>query len=223
MKSDEKVLLMILKYRKIMLGELVGLTGYSDQFLLNILSSNSDSVMINGEEIIATDPISIALKLLSRGLRIEQISEYLSWKDFEVISSYVLSEFNFEVVHGVKITRPVRFEIDILGIDTATGFSLAVDCKHWSVSSGAKLADAATKHQERIHKFAKYFLYATSRYRVLEKTRNIIPLIVTLLTPSLRLHKGVLIVSIKELPQFIREKYDIMDFFGVTPIPINTN
>lgn len=221
MKPEEKILLTALKYRRIMFGELVGLTGYPEQLVWRILRNNSERLRIVGEEITVKDPISIAMELLNRGVGLRVVSENLSWQDFELVSSQLLVEFGLEVIHGVKVATPTRFEIDVLGLDSVTGLSLAIDCKHWSVASPSKLAEAATKHLERVDKFVRYYPYVTSKYRFLERVKEIIPLIVTLLTPTLRVHRGVLILSIGELPHFVRERHNVIDFFGVTPIRVS--
>lgn len=218
--AESRVLLAVLKYRRMLLGELLSLTGCSGEVVTRILEKYPDTVRIQGEEVIALDPLLLALKLLGMNVELRKVSELLDWKDFEMFSSNVLEEAGYDVVHGLKMTGPARFEIDVFAVEPSTGFSIAVDCKHWSSRPPSKLMEAAARHSERVKKMIKHYPLVKSKYKTIKSAKHVIPLIVTLLTPTIRVHDGVLLLSIKELPHFLVEKYNVMEYFEVKPIKV---
>ena len=217
---EVKLLILVLKHKRTFLGELSSLAGVPGNVVTEILRKHGDAIKIHGEEVVVNDPVLLALKLANMNVELSKISELLSWRDFEVFSSRLLEESGYSVVRGLKMTYPVRFEIDVFAVEPSTGFSVAVDCKHWSISSTSRLIDAAERHSNRVKKLIEYYLLVKSKYKAVERAKAIVPLIVTLLTPSLRAHSGVLILSIKEFPHFIVEKYSVMDYFEVKPFKV---
>jgi hypothetical protein len=220
MNTESRVLMTILKYRRILIGELASLTSLPEDTVLEIIAGNKEFIKISGSEASVINPVELALKLLSRGVEARRISELLDWRDFEFFTSRILSESQYEVEHSVSLTNPVRFELDVLGVDPSTGFSLAVDCKHWSITTPSRLKNAAENHNARVGKLVKYYSYVKSKYRILEKAKSITPLIITLLTPGIRVHANVLVISIRELPSFLVDKYAVLDYFEVKPLKI---
>jgi hypothetical protein len=220
MNAESRVLMTILKYRRLLIGELASLTSLPEDTVLEIIAGNKEFIKISGSEASVANPVELALKLLSQGIEARRISELLNWRDFEFFTSRILSESQYEVEHSVSLTSPVRFEIDVLGVDPSTGFSLAVDCKHWSITSPSRLKNAAENHNARVGKLVKYYSYVKSKYRILEKAKSITPLIITLLTPGIRVHANVLVISIRELPSFLVDKYAVLDYFEVKPLKI---
>lgn len=220
MSIDAKTLLTTLKYRRILIGELSSLTGYPENTVRVIIQRNLDVFKISGEEVVVVNPVQLALKLVYAGVDLRKISEYLDWRDFEKLSTQILQEYGYDVLHEVKLTTPVRLEIDVFGVESSTGFSIAVDCKHWSTMSSSRLTQAAESHIERLNKFFKYYSHAKSKYKVLGKAKQVAPVIVTLLTPKIRTHRGVLLISISEFPQFLRDRYNVLDHFEVALIDL---
>ena len=220
MNAESRVLMTILKYRRLLIGELASLTSLPEDTVLEIIAGNKEFIKMGGSEASVVNPVELALKLLSQGIEARRISELLNWRDFEFFTSRILSESQYEVEHSVSLTSPVRFEIDVLGVDPSTGFSLAVDCKHWSITTPSRLKNAAENHNARVGKLVKYYPYVKSKYRILEKAKSITPLIITLLKPGIRVHANVLVISIRELPSFLQEKYAVLDYFEVKPLKI---
>lgn len=220
MRAEANILLTILKYRRILMGELVNLTRYSPDVISNVINSNLDIIKISGEEVLVLNPLILAVKLLNIGMSLRKLSELLDWRDFEVFSTQVLRESGYDVVHGVRITNPTRFEIDVIGVEPLSGFGVVIDCKHWSSLSRSRLVNASIRHTERVEKLIKYYPYVRLRYKILDKIRSIVPVIVTLITPSIRAYNNVLVISIKELPHFLVERHAVLDYFEIKPIKI---
>lgn len=218
---EVKTLLVMLKYRRILVGELSSLTSYQESVIQEVIQRNPDVVKLNGKEVLVVNPVELALKLVYAGIELRKITELLDWKDFEKFSMQILMEFGYDVAHEVKLTTPIKFEIDVLGVDPTTGFSIAVDCKHWSFMSKSRLLQAAETHIARLHKLTKHYSLVRNKYKILGKAKRIAPLIITLLTPRVRAHVGVLFLSISEFPQFLRDAYNVLEYFEVNPLELN--
>ncbi|MEM4718374.1 MAG: hypothetical protein QXE81_06450 [Desulfurococcaceae archaeon] len=213
MNSEIKALQALLKYRRVLRSELVNLTGLSPEIISTIITNNTDSLKLDSEEIIVANPIQLALKLANYGVELRKISRLLNWKDFEMFTSQILYGFGYEVLKSVKMTTPIKFEVDLIGVEEVTGFTLLVDCKHWSTMPRSRLIHAAIDHAERVKKVIRYYQYLRSKYRVLGKIKEILPLILTLLKPRIRLYENILFISIEEFPELLRNKHKVLDYY----------
>jgi hypothetical protein len=213
-----RILEFLLSKRRALVGEVASLLGYSESLVTEVVERYSDLVKLVRGEIVVVNSIELALTLSERGVELKRISEYLDWRDFEAFTSRILEESGYHVERSVKLTTPVRFEIDVLGIDPVSGIGLVVDCKHWSIASRSRLLEAAERHYERVEKLVKYYSRVKQLYRVLEKATRLVPVVVTLTTPSIRVYSRVLFASIRELPALLRDLHVVLDHYEVEPI-----
>lgn len=100
----------------------------------------------------ARDRLKAAVIALESGCDIEQVSQHLSWKDFEGLASEVLSSLGYHTRTNVRFTKP-RMEIDVVGVDA--GFCLAVDCKHWSRDNLSSISRFCEKQAARTEELVK--------------------------------------------------------------------
>jgi hypothetical protein len=98
------------------------------------------------------DRLQVAAIALQAGGDIEEVSQHLSWRDFEGLASEVLRSLGYATRTNVRFTKP-RMEIDVLGVDA--GFALAVDCKHWKRSSMSSISRFCAKQAARTHELVK--------------------------------------------------------------------
>lgn len=98
------------------------------------------------------DRLELAAIALQAGCDLEQVSQHLSWKDFESLASEVLSSLGYATRTNVRFTKP-RMEIDVLGVDS--GFALSVDCKHWSKSNLSSISNFCLKQAARTEELLK--------------------------------------------------------------------
>lgn len=91
-----------------------------------------------------------AAALVGMGVRVEDVSEKLSWKDFELFCGAMLRGWGYSVRENVVLTNP-RAQIDIIA--RTPSLALVVDCKHWAKESGisalTKVVEAQ-KHRARL-------------------------------------------------------------------------
>ena len=136
------------------------------------------------------DRLQTALFAITLGATIEDVSEYLTWRDFETITGIILEENGFDVTKNLVLTKP-RMEIDVIG--KKMNIALLIDCKHWKNMSKSALDEIVKKQIERVKRY------------VADEGITALPVIVTLHQEGTRLVENVPIVPIMKLPSFLDE------------------
>jgi len=139
---------------------------------------------------IPNDRLQTALFAISLGATIEDVSEYLTWKDFESLTGLILEENDFGVTKNLILTKP-RMEIDVIG--KKMDIALLIDCKHWKTMSKSALDVIVKKQVERV-----------TRY-VADENISALPVIVTLHQEEIQFVDNVPIVPIMKLSSFLDE------------------
>ena len=136
------------------------------------------------------DRLQTALFAITLGATIEDVSECLTWRDFEAITGIILEENGFDVTKNLVLTKP-RMEIDVIG--KKMNIALLIDCKHWKTMSKSALDEIVKKQIERVKRY------------VADEGITALPVIVTLHQEGTRLIENVPIVPIMKLPSFLDE------------------
>ena len=136
------------------------------------------------------DRLQTALFAITLGATIEDVSEYLTWRDFEAITGIILEENGFDVTKNLVLTKP-RMEIDVIG--KKMNLALLIDCKHWKTMSKSALDEIVKKQIERVKRY------------VADEDITALPVIVTLHQEGTQLVENVTIVPIMKLPSFLDE------------------
>ena len=139
---------------------------------------------------IPNDRLQTALFAINLGADLEDVSEYLNWKDFESLTGVILEEKDFEVTKNLILTKP-RMEIDVIG--KKMDIALLIDCKHWKNMSKSALDEIVKKQIERVKHF------------VSTENMSALPVIVTLHQESIQFVGNVPIVPIMKLSSFLDE------------------
>ena len=139
---------------------------------------------------IPNDRLQTALFAINLGATIEDVSEYLTWRDFESLTGLILEEKDFEVTKNLILTKP-RMEIDVIG--KKMGIALLIDCKHWKTMSKSALDEIVKKQIERVKRY------------VADEDMSALPVIVTLHQEEIQFVGNVPIVPIIKLPSFLDE------------------
>jgi len=210
----------LLKHREINLDDLAKITGVSLEIAISISKSIPGVKVENGKARVIA-PLDAAIYGLRRGVYYKKITPYLDWHDFELFSKEILSGHGYIVRNNFRLTRPIRLEIDVVGIDLGSGRAIVIDCKHWTKGvSPSALRDIAEKHRARTIKLAENISWAISRWRFFRYAKTLIPVIITLTKPKIRVYNDVLAMSIYELNNFLRDIHYVLDYLGVQPIRI---
>ena len=113
---------------------------------------------------IPNDRLQTALFAIKLGATIEDVSEFLTWRDFESLTGIILQEHDFDVTKNLILTKP-RMEIDVVG--EKMNIELLIDCKHWKNMSKSTLDEIVKKQIERV------------KHYVSDKSISALPVIVT--------------------------------------------
>ena len=136
------------------------------------------------------DRLQTALFAINLGADLEDVSEYLNWKDFESLTGIILEEKDFEVTKNLILTKP-RMEIDVVG--KKMDIALLIDCKHWKNMSKSALDEIVRKQIERVKHFVSI------------ENISALPVIVTLHQETIQFVGNVPIVPIMKLSSFLDE------------------
>ena len=139
---------------------------------------------------IPNDRLETALFAITLGATIEDVSEYLTWRDFESITGLILEEKDFDVTKNLIFTKP-RMEIDVIG--KKMDIALLIDCKHWKTMSKSALDEIVKKQVERVKRY------------VTDESISALPVIVTLHQEEIQFVDNVPIVPIMKLSSFLDE------------------
>ena len=139
---------------------------------------------------IPNDRLQTALFAINLGATIEDVSEYLTWRDFESLTGLILEEKDFDVTKNLILTKP-RMEIDVIG--KKMDIALLIDCKHWKNVSKSALDEIVKKQIERVKRY------------VADESMSALPVIVTLHQEEIQFVDNVPIVPIMKLPSFLDE------------------
>ena len=139
---------------------------------------------------IPNDRLQTALFAINLGATIEDVSEYLTWRDFESLTGLILEEKDFDVTKNLIMTKP-RMEIDVIG--KKMDIALLIDCKHWKNVSKSALDEIVKKQIERVKRY------------VADESMSALPVIVTLHQEEIQFVDNVPIVPIMKLSSFLDE------------------
>ncbi len=171
---------------------------FSAKELLQIFLQNGIGVLDeNIVEFQNSDRIKASIFAIRNGATIEDVSEFLSWQNFEELVSRVLDENGFHVQKNLILTKP-RMEIDVVGVKL--GISILIDCKHWKRMTQSALNDIVDKQVERV-----------KRYVEKTESTSAIPVIVTLHQEKVNFVNKVPIVPVMQLSSFLDEFYGNLD------------
>lgn len=166
--------------------------------VISFLASNGVGSVSKGSiRFSETDRLQVAAIALQLGCDIEQVSEHISWKDFEKLASQVLSSLGYRTQTNVRLTKP-RMEIDVVGV--SSGFAIAVDCKHGGRSNPSSIAAFAKKQAAR-----------SERLLQRDKISQAVPVIMTLHAGTTSFVAGVPVVPVHKFKSFV------MDVKGFLP------
>lgn len=139
---------------------------------------------------------------LKSGERLEEILKKEGWRDFEDITSSILSENGFLTIKGFRFSyNKKRYEIDVIALEKPR--AILIDCKHWKARYGKKsaLRKAALLHYQKCLDFSRSEMWIAD-LRKWDKI-IIIPALVTLYEEEVKEEEKVLIVPLFKIVSFL--------------------
>ncbi|HYA82921.1 MAG TPA: hypothetical protein VEH06_05655 [Candidatus Bathyarchaeia archaeon] len=141
------------------------------------------------------DRMKVAILALQSGNDIETVSKYLTWQDFEAFASDLLNLAGYASELDLRFSKPIRMQIDVLGINYNSQLAIVADCKHWKRNDLSSLSSCAKRQAERASK-----LLAHRR-----KISYVIPIILTLHAINIRFVDGIPLVPVFKFNSFVEE------------------
>ncbi len=126
---------------------------FSSKELLQIFLQNGIGILNESTvEFEDTDRINASVFAIRNGAMIEDVSEFLTWQNFEELVSRILDQNGFHVQRNLILTKP-RMEIDVVGVKL--GISILIDCKHWKSMTQSALNEIVNKQINRVKKYVE--------------------------------------------------------------------
>jgi Holliday junction resolvase-like predicted endonuclease len=150
--------------------------------------------------------LRLAVKAVSLGADIEQVSAFFSWQEFEDIAALALERNGYVVAKNLRFKHAGRrWEIDVVGCRKP--LVLCVDCKHWQrgvkPSALKKIVEAQL---ERAHALADALPSVELKVECVKWNKaKFVPVILSLLPSSLKFYDNVPVVPVLQLQDFITQ------------------
>jgi hypothetical protein len=160
---------------------------------------SSRSVSISSEQ-----RLKLVMKIVKQGADIERICDSLTWLEFEDISIIAFKANNYETKKHFRFTWVNRrWEIDILALKEP--LIVCADCKHWHHGwSGSGSRKAAEMQAERTKNLSKASKSINDKIGMGNwKHAHFVPMILSLAPGNQKFHKGVPIVPVLQLRDFL--------------------
>src|SRR3990172_4104958 len=169
---------------------------------------NQELVYLKGDEVEAdtSGRVKLAIKAVSLGADVEQVSSLLCWQEFEEIAAFTLRNNSYVVAKNVRFKHGGRkWEIDVVGCRKP--LVVCVDCKHYhhgmSPSAMQKIAEAQT---QRTKALAESLPNVTMKLDCASWDKaKFVPAILSLLPSRVKFCDDVPIVPILQLQDFISQ------------------
>ena len=175
--------------------------------LLEKLQSE-DLLNIHSEivEVSVNDRLKLAVKAVSLGADIQQVSDLLCWQEFEEITAMALRNNDFTVYKNVRFkTASRKWEIDVIGCKRP--IVVCIDCKHWghaiSPSTLGKIAQAQADRTKALTETLpnpKLHLDCTKW-----QNAHFTPAILSLIQNSFKYYNNIPIIPILQLQDFLNQ------------------
>ena len=163
-----------------------------------MLGQEIGSIKKGQVEFSGRDRLELADIALQAGCDMEQVSQHLSWKDFEGLASDVLSSLGYSTRTNVRFTKP-SMEIDVVGIDA--GFALSVDCKHWKRGNLSSISQFCSKQIARTQELLR-------RDKSISRA---VPAVMTLHAERVRFAAGVPVIPVLKFRSFAVDAKGFLD------------
>jgi len=148
--------------------------------------------------------VNLAFKAILLGEDLEKTCRFMKWTEFEGVTAEALQVNGFKVLRNLRFKhKGKRWEMDVVGFREP--LIVCVDCKHWRRRlNQAGLFKAVEAQVERTKAFTDALPNYWKKTELSEwKTALLVPLVLSLISGSLRFHNNVPIVAILQLQDFL--------------------
>ena len=157
-------------------------------------------------DISTSDRIKLAIKAVTLGADIQQVSNFLNWQEFEEITTIALHNNGFTVYKNTRFKNPNRkWEIDVIGCKQP--IVICIDCKHWGHAiSPLTLNKIATAQADRTKALTETLPNPKLQIECTKwKNAQFIPTILSLIPNNFKFYNNIPIVPILQLQDFLNQ------------------
>jgi Holliday junction resolvase-like predicted endonuclease len=167
---------------------------------------NEGLVYFDGDTVDANsaDRLRLAVKAVSLGADIENVSGFLHWQEFEGMAALALERSGYVVAKNVRFKHAGRrWEIDVVGCRKP--LVLCVDCKHWQRGlKPSALRRIVEAQVERTHALASMLPNALLKIECTKWSKaKFVPVILSLIPCSFKFYDDVPVVPVLQLQDFL--------------------
>jgi Holliday junction resolvase-like predicted endonuclease len=169
----------------------------------------NDGLVYVRKDIVEADSLQrlkLAVRAISLGADIENVSSFLQWKEFESIAAVAFERNGYTVTKNLRFKNAgQRWEIDVLGFKEPN--VVCVDCKHWHRG----LAPSSTKRivEEQVKRtlaLAESLPNPTIKFGFASwNFAKFVPSVLSLVTGRFKFYENVPIVSVLQLQDFLNQ------------------
>jgi len=179
---------------------------YCSSLLKKLQQEDIINIIDNQIEVDTTNRLKIAVKAISLGADIQDISNHLDWREFEEITAIALKNNGYSVHNNVRFKKfDHRFEIDLVA--TKKPLVLCVDCKHWKRAiTPSSLKTIVEEQTLRTKALADYLPNKKLNLQCTQWDKaKFIPTILSLMPNAFKFYYQVPIVPVLQIQDFISQ------------------
>ncbi len=167
---------------------------------------NDGLVYVQGKKLEVTEAqrLELAVRALSRGADLENVSNLLQWKEFEAMAGIAFENNGYLTTKNLRFKHEARrYEIDVVGYRRP--LVVCVDCKHWHHSIGKATLERIAKDQTaRVRALASALPHPNVRLEFYSwSSARFVPVILSLVVGESKFCAGVPVVPILKLQDFL--------------------
>lgn len=150
-----------------------------------------------GNRLEEDEKVRVILSALRLGVDASSLARHLDWREFEKLTTALLGEAGYEAEWNVRLTHEGgRIQVDVLAYNGS--ILLIIDCKRWNRALTPSVEERVRERQERRMLFLRNLIEHTFRGEGL-KTAYLIPVTLSLYSPSRSIIKGFIFASLEKL------------------------
>lgn len=163
-------------------------------------------------------PVELLIVLPLFNVIPDRFSLYIRWHEFEEYISRILIELGWDVYRGYTHTRIERFQIDIIALNNVMKLAIFIECKHWKQISRihTNINNIIEDHLIRVEKYMRNCEWVCSRIGKLRNIKEILPVIIVLYDLPVKVFRGVPVVSVYKIFDFIINIDRYIDLLNLT-------
>jgi Holliday junction resolvase-like predicted endonuclease len=157
-------------------------------------------------EVSSSQRFNIAIQAIKSGADLERVGRFLEWIEFENIAAEAFEANNFQVRRRFRFKwAGRRWEIDVLACREP--LVVCVDCKRWRRGwAKSAIVKAVEAQMERTQALAAALPLLRKEIRIVSwKKAVLVPVVLSLVSSSLRFYMRTPIVPILQLQNFVDE------------------